>query len=136
MKRKQKNTTYQRSGLKPSVKKHLEQLGLSHEHAYFSWCIQRNFTASLDKSNSEREAERRVHQREQISRKEQNRVHHNPDRFLREACAGKVDAKTLNRPGWREVGKAVAKSSGAKKDRRQLAELLTVAPYLTRWISQ
>lgn len=125
MKRKQKNTSYQRSGLKPSVKKHLKRLGLSHEQAYFSWCIQRSFAASLDKSNSEREAEYKVHQCEQVGRKEQNRMHHNPDLFLREACAGKLDPAKLHRPGWREVGKAIAQSSSAKKQRQQLAELLT-----------
>lgn len=126
MKRKQKNTVYQRSGLKPSVKKHLKRLGLSHEQAYFGWCIQRNFVASLDKSSSERDAEWKVHQREQMSRKEQNRVHHNPELFLREACAGKLDSATLHRPGWREVGKAITQSSNAKKQRQQLAELLTL----------
>lgn len=126
MKRKKKNTSYQRTALKPSVKKHLERLGLSHEQAYFNWCIQQNFVASLDKSSSEREAECKAHQHEQMSRKEQNRVHHNPDRFLREACAGHLNPKTLYRPGWQEVGEAISQSSGAKKHRRQLAELLTL----------
>ena len=126
MKRKQKNTSYQRAALKPSVKKHLERLGLSQEQAYFSWCSQRNFTASLDKSNLEREAECRAHQREQMSRKEQNRVHHNPDRFLREACAGNLDPAMLHRLGWREVGEAIAQSSEAKKHRQQLEDLLTM----------
>lgn len=126
MKRKQKHTSYQRAALKPSVKKHLERLGLSQAQAYFSWCAQRNFAASLDKSNLEREAECRVHQREQMSRKEQNRVHHNPDHFLREACAGRLDPATLHRLGWREVGEAIAQSPNNKKQRQQLAELLTM----------
>ena len=125
MKRKHKSTSYQHSGLKPSIKKHLKRLGLSHEQAYITWCIQRNFAVSLNKSSSERDTEYKVHQREQMSRKEQNRVHHNPDLFLRDACAGKLDPATLHRPGWREVGRAIAQSSSAKKQRQQLAHLLT-----------
>ena len=124
MKRRQKQSSYQRAALKPSIKKHLKRLGLSQEQAYFSWCSQRNFAASLDKSNLEKETEFKLHQREQMSRKEQSRVHHNPDRFLREACEGKLDPATLHRPGWQEVGKAIAQSSKAKKHRQQLADLL------------
>ena len=126
MKRKQKNTSYQRAALKPSAKKHLERLGRSHAQAYFSWCVQRNFADSLDKGNLEREAECRVHQREQMSRKEQSRVHHNPDRLLREACAGRLDPAMLHRPGWREVGEAIARvfAQAGRAVARQLSEVI------------
>lgn len=123
MKRKQKEK-YKAKALKPSVKKHLRSLNMSSEYAYFAWCTRNHFLPSYEKSKREMAAECKAQAREQKSLQSQARLHHNPEQFLRDACLTQLDLELLHRPGWREIGDAIANSNRDKKQRQQLLALL------------
>ncbi|TVQ81900.1 MAG: hypothetical protein EA357_11275 [Micavibrio sp.] len=124
MKRKSKKAPFQSNALKPSIKKHLKALGLTSDSQYFAWCHQRNFDQSLDKSREEIQEEYAAYRDERLMRKENTRVHHNPERFLEESCMGKIDPQTIRRSGWHEIAQALAKTSGGKEHRKHLARFL------------
>ncbi|MBL4674034.1 MAG: PcfJ domain-containing protein [Arenicella sp.] len=124
MKRKLKNSTYQSKAIKPSMKKHMKALGVSNERAYVAWCAAHNFDTTLHKSRESMGEEYDAHINGRRIMNEQARVHHNPDRFIRDVCLGRTDVNDITRSNWREVGTIIAKTSCELKYREGLLEFL------------
>lgn len=114
----------ERSSLKPTMVKHLRALGLATVEDYLTWCRRRGLDPSLDKSPYERAEELEVPRREAARAREVERIHRNPRRFIERACAGEITPKDINRPGWREVCTAIAKSKPRSGNRKSLCDFL------------
>lgn len=124
MKRKAKDPAGKVKPLKPSMKKHLNELGIKNERDYFTWCSQRRFILSLDKSREQMQAEHHAFLKERRALEQHARVHHNPERFLQDACFGNIGPQTIRRPGWSEVASAIAQSNPERGARKELAAFL------------
>ena len=124
MKRKSKNSAIKPKPLKPSIKKHFKELGVKNEREYFSWCQRRNFVQSLDKNRDDMQAEWDALAEEFMVHHEHMCVHHNPERFLYDACLGNINPESITRHGWREVAKAVSQVGTFKQKKKELAAFL------------
>lgn len=132
--KKKKDTVYQASGPKPSVKKHLKALGFSNVQSYFGWCAAAGFPMSVDKQRDDLNRELLTFERQQETQKSQVRVHHNPVRFLEAACFGELEPAEVTRVGWHEVCEAIARSKKGKQYRRSLANFLTTLQTKTKFV--
>ncbi len=124
MKRKLKNSTYQSKAIKPSMKKHMKALGVPNEHAYVAWCVAHNFETILRKSRESMDEEYEAHMNGRRIMSEHARVHHNPNRFIRDVCLGCTDVNDITRSNWREIGAVIAKTSSDTRYREGLSEFL------------
>jgi hypothetical protein len=104
--------------------RHIRELGLRDARAYLAWCREVGVAPSLEKSPAERTHESEIAARRQAVLDAQARLHRNPRRFLTEACAGRIDPAAVERPGWREVAAAIARSTDGADHRRSLADFL------------
>jgi hypothetical protein len=110
--------------LRAPMARHLRQLGFKDPQSYFVWCAGAGVALSLDKSAKEREREIALEAKRKAAIDARVRVHRNPRRFLVEACAGRVDPATVERPGWREVAAAIAGAKDKSEGRQSLADFL------------
>jgi len=104
--------------------RHLRALGFRDVPAYLTWCLEVGVAPSTEKSADEREREIAIVAKRKAAIDARNKVHRNPRRFLTEACAGRIDPADVERPGWREVAAAIARSKDDPEARQQLAAFL------------
>lgn len=110
--------------LRPPMARHLRALGFRDVPAYLTWCQEVGVSPSVEKSADEREREIAIVAKRKAAIEARNRVHHNPRRFLTEVCAGRIDPADVERPGWREVAAAIARSNNDVERRQRLAAFL------------
>ena len=110
--------------LRPVMARHIRELGLGGVSAYSAWCAANGVAASLDKSAGAREAELAIVAALKASIEERAKLHRSPRRFIEEACAGRIDPATVDRPGWREVAHAIAAAKDGPGERESLAAFL------------
>ena len=119
-----RTTTPEPDPLRPSMARHMRDLGLKSAEAYLVWCREAGVAASLDKSPAERERERALKAARSAATDARTKLHRNPRKFLAEACAGRVAAADVERPGWREAAAVIAAAKAGEGDRESLAEFL------------
>jgi hypothetical protein len=110
--------------LRPTMARHIRALGLKDIRAYLVWCREAGVTPSLEKSPAERANELEIAAQRKATIEARARVHRHPRRFLAECCAGRIDPAAVDRPGWRELAAAIARSKDGADQRRSLADFL------------
>lgn len=110
--------------LRPLMGRHLRELRVASVADYFEWCSRHGVAASLEKSAEERRAELGLVAAEKAAVDARAKLHRNPRRFISEACAGRIDPASVDRPGWREVAYAIARSKDGKGERESLGAFL------------
>ena len=106
------------------VSKHMEKLGLANPRDYLAWCLDHGFLASMDKGRDELESEVDAFLRDLKRADSRTKLHRNPKRFIEQACAGKISAVEITRPGWQEFARSIDASKADKTSRKLLCELL------------
>lgn len=109
---------------RPTMARHIRELGLKDAREYLAWCREVGVAPSLEKSPAERVQELEIAARRKAAIEARVRLHRHPRRFLAEACAGRIDPAEIERPGWREVAAAIAHSKDGADQRRSLADFL------------
>jgi hypothetical protein len=104
--------------------RHIRELGLKDARAYLAWCREAGVASSLEKSAQECAHERAIQEKRKAALDAHARLHRNPRRFLEDACLGRIDPATIERPGWREAAAAIARSKDGEDRRRSLAAFL------------
>jgi hypothetical protein len=110
--------------LRPPMARHLRALGFKTPQAYLAWCADAGVVASVDKTAADRAHEVEIHAQRKDAIAARARVHRNPRRFLTDACAGRIDPATVERPGWREVASIIANAKDGPGERESLADFL------------
>lgn len=119
-----RTTTPESEPLRPAMARHIRDLGLRTAAAYLAWCREAGVSASLDKSPAERERELSLKAARVAATEARTKLHRNPRKFLTEACAGRVAAANVERPGWREAAAVITAAKAGEGDRESLAEFL------------
>lgn len=119
-----RRTTDEAEPPRPVMARHVRELGLGNVAQYFEWCERHGVAASLEKSAAARQAELAIVAAAKAALEARAKLHRNPRRFIAEACAGRIDPATVDRPGWREVAQAIGRSKDRAGEREQLASFL------------
>jgi hypothetical protein len=114
----------EREVLKPTMARHIRDLGLRDASAYLAWCRDAGVSPSLDKSTQERSQELAIVVDRKAAQEARARIGRNPRLFLTEACAGKINPSDVTRPGWREAALAISRSKAQPNQRESLATFL------------
>ena len=110
--------------LRPAMARHIRDLGMKTAAQYLAWCREVGVAASLEKSPGEREREVALKNERAAATAARTKLHRNPRKFIAEACAGRVAAGDVERPGWREAAAVIANAKGTEAERARLAEFL------------
>jgi hypothetical protein len=110
--------------LRAPMARHLRALGFNTTDAYLLWCVDAGVVPSLEKSAQDRVRETEIYAQRKAAIAARMRVHRNPRRFLSEACAGRIDPASVERPGWREAASMIANAKDGPGERESLADFL------------
>jgi len=110
--------------LRPSMARHIRELGFKSATAYQNWCRKAGVSPSFEKGPEERATEVEIIAREKAAIAAHVRMHRNPRQFIKDACAGLIDPSSVERPGWREVVEAISRDDRTPDERQGLADFL------------